>query len=77
MGETLQHPDPTALTNEPCIGPQARLVVVPRAARKGLEGGLAVGVEISQTGPGCKEKEGQGWDFTTIPSTEQQSSKEQ
>ena len=77
MGETRHHPDPPALTDEPRVGAQAGLVVVPGAARQGLEGGLAVGVEIGQPGPGCKEQEGEGWDFTAAPSTEQLSSKEQ
>lgn len=77
MGETLHHPAPPALTNEPRVGAQARLVVVPGAARQGLEGGLAVGVEIGQPGPGCKEQEGEGRDYTAGPGTEQLSSKEQ
>lgn len=52
VGKTLPQPDPPALTDEPCVGAQARLVVVPRATGQGLEGGLAVGVEIGQPGPG-------------------------
>lgn len=54
-GRDPSHSDSLALTNEPRVGAQARLVVVPGAACQGLEGGLAVGVEIGQPGSGCKE----------------------
>lgn len=76
-GRDPSHSDSLALTDEPRVGAQARLVVVPRAARQGLEGGLAVGVEIGQPRPGCKGREGEGRDFTATPSTERLSSQEQ
>lgn len=76
-GRDPSHSDSLALTDEPRVGAQARLVVVPGAARQGLEGGLAVGVEIGQPGPGCKGREGEGRDFTATPSTERLSSQEQ
>jgi len=76
VGRTRHHPARPALTDQPRVGAQARLVVVPRAARQGLEGSLAVGVEIGQPGPGCKEQEGEGRDCTAAPGTEQLSHKE-
>lgn len=72
VGETLPHPILPSLTNEPRIGAQARLVVAPGAAGRGLEGGLAVGMEIGQSGPGCTEQEGEGWDCTSAAQRQQE-----
>lgn len=51
------------LTDEPRVGAQARLEIVPGALGQGLGGGLAVGVEIGQPGSGEQEKRGKKTGF--------------